>query len=103
MPEKWTLIASTIEGAIRRGELQTGERLGSETQLASEWKVSPVTIQKALSELQREGWVVRRPRIGTVVADRSAPAVTKVGLIVTGTSDLPQSSYMSSIVANLGE
>ena len=103
MPEKWTLIASSIQGAIRRGELHTGERLGSETQLALEWKVSPVTIQKALSTLQREGWVVRRPRIGTVVADRSTSALAKVGLLVTGTSDLPQSSYMVGIVANLGE
>jgi len=102
MTEKWTVIASSIEGAIRRGELQPGQRIGSETELASTWRVSPVTIQRALSELQREGWVLRRPKIGTIVADRSAQS-RKVALLVSSAGDATQSSYISGLTANLGD
>jgi len=101
--KRWGTIAASIKGAIRRGDLYVGARIASETELAAQWKVSPMTVHRALAELQREGWVVRRPRAGTVVADRSAHPTIKVGLIFTNRADLPQGAYAVGIEESLGE
>jgi GntR family transcriptional regulator of arabinose operon len=101
--KRWVSIASSIKGAIRRGELHAGARIASETEMATQWNVSPMTVHRALTELQREGWVVRRRKIGTVVADRSAMPATKVALIFTNHADLPQGAYAAGIEENLGE
>jgi len=107
VPEKrekrWGLIASSIKSAIRRGELYAGARIASETELAAQWNVSPMTVHRALTELQREGWVVRRRKAGTVVADRSAHPTTRIALIFTNPADLPQGAYASGIEESLGE
>lgn len=100
---RWEAIASSIKGAIRRGELYAGARIASETELAAQWKVSPMTVHRALAELQREGWVVRRPRAGTLVADRSILPVTNIGLTVTSPSDYPQAGYARGIEEGLGD
>jgi DNA-binding LacI/PurR family transcriptional regulator len=101
--KRWGSIASSIKSAIRRGELYAGARIASETELAAEWNVSPMTVHRALTELQREGWVIRRRRSGTVVADRSAHPVTKIALIFTSPADLPQGAYATGIEESLGE
>jgi len=104
MPEKrWGTIASSIKGAIRRGDLYAGARIASEKELAVQWDVSPVTVHRALAELQREGWVVRKRKLGTVVADRSARPTAKIGLVFSNPSDLPQGAYAIGIEDSLGE
>ena len=99
--KRWVAIASSIKSAIRRGELHAGARIASETEMATQWKVSPMTVHRALAELQREGWVVRRRRVGTVVADRSAQPVTKIALVCCNYTDLPHSAYFSGVEAGL--
>ena len=94
---RWNSIASSIKLAIRKGELLPGARIASEIEMASQWNVSTMTVHRALSELQREGWVVRRRKAGTVIADRSAQPLTKIGLVFTGLSDLPQRGYLNGI------
>jgi len=101
--KRWGSIASSIKSAIRRGDLFAGARIASEKELAAEWNVSPMTVHRALTELQREGWVVRRRRAGTVVADRSVQPVTKIGLIFTSPADLPQGAYATGIEESLGD
>lgn len=100
--KRWATIAAAIQGAIRRGELARGARLAPETQLAEQWNVSQVTVHRALSELQREGWVVRRPRSGTVVADRPAAPATRIGLVFPTLAERPQSDYIRGIEEGLG-
>jgi DNA-binding LacI/PurR family transcriptional regulator len=100
---RWVSIASSIKSAVRRGELHAGARLASSMEMARQWNVSPMTVHRALTELQREGWVVRRRKAGTVVADRPALPVTKVALIFTSLSGLPQGAYLSSIEEGLAE
>jgi len=94
---RWSSIASSIKLAIRRGELLPGARIASEIEMASQWNVSTMTVHRALSELQREGWVVRRRKAGTIIADRSAQPLTKIGLVFTGLSDVPQRGYLNGI------
>lgn len=101
--KRWGSIATSITSAIRRGELHAGARIASEIELAAQWNVSPMTVHRALTELQREGWVVRRRRAGTVVADRSAHPTSKVALILSNRSEMPQGAYASGIEESLGE
>jgi GntR family transcriptional regulator of arabinose operon len=101
--KRWVSIASAIKTAIRSGDLTAGARIASEVEMASQWNVSPVTVHRALSELQREGWVVRRRKAGTVVADRAAHPPIKIALVFTTLSDKPQGSYLSGIEESLAE
>ena len=101
--KRWYSIASSIKAAIRSGDLDVGARIASETEMASQWNVSPMTVHRALTQLQSEGWVVRRPKVGTVVADRSSQPETKVALIFGGYMHLPAAAYAGSIEESLGE
>jgi GntR family transcriptional regulator len=50
---------------IRNGELEMDRPLPGENQLAREFGVSRVTIRKTLHNLELDGYVVKRPSIGT--------------------------------------
>src|SRR6266496_5733957 len=50
--------------------LATGDRLPSSRRLTERYKVSPVTVSRALGTLAAEGLVVTRPGSGTFVAPR---------------------------------
>jgi LacI family transcriptional regulator len=55
---------------IRRGEWSAGSRLPTTRQLAGRFGVSLSTVQGAMRELEIQGLVQRRPRVGTFVAPR---------------------------------
>lgn len=61
-------IRADIEARIRSGAWPPGTVLAPELQLREEYGVSRSTVRQALSDLVRAGLVVRRPRVGTVVA-----------------------------------
>lgn len=61
-------IRADIESRIRSGEWPPGTVLATEMQLREQYGVSRSTAQRALRDLAQAGLVVRRPRIGTVVA-----------------------------------
>lgn len=51
-------IMETIRGAILKGELVPGKKVPSVRDLAAEAQVNPNTMQRALTELEREGLLV---------------------------------------------
>ena len=51
-------IMATIRGAILTGELPPGKKIPSVRDLAAEAQVNPNTMQRALTELEREGLLV---------------------------------------------
>ena len=51
-------IMATIRGAILTGELPPGKKVPSVRDLAAEAQVNPNTMQRALTELEREGLLV---------------------------------------------
>lgn len=57
---------------IELRELQVGDKVPSENQLAESFGVSRMTARRALSELVTEGVLVRSQGIGTFVADSSS-------------------------------
>jgi DNA-binding transcriptional MocR family regulator len=63
-------VRKNLERLIKSG--QAGAALPSVRELMTELGVSPVTVSRALAELQREGLIVARPGAGTYIAERRA-------------------------------
>ena len=51
-------IMESIRGAVLRGELPPGGRVPSVRELATQAQVNPNTMQRALTELEREGLLI---------------------------------------------
>lgn len=51
-------IMAAIRGAILKGELEPGRKVPSVRDLAAQAQVNPNTMQRALTELEREGLLV---------------------------------------------
>lgn len=67
-------IRSDLEERIRSGEWPPGTVIATEVQLREQYGVSRSTAQRALHDLAQAGLVVRRPRVGTVVAQTATEA-----------------------------
>jgi DNA-binding GntR family transcriptional regulator len=61
-------IRESIRGEITGGVLKRGEKLPSEQELASKFKVSRMTIRESIEDLVDEGLLYRRHGVGTFVA-----------------------------------
>lgn len=70
-------VAQQILDAILSGELEVGQRLPSEQQLAQELGVSRPSVREALAALQFAGHVESRRGAGTVVVARE-PSISSV-------------------------
>ncbi len=51
-------IMATLRGAVLKGELPPGGKVPSVRELAAQAQVNPNTMQRALTELEREGLLV---------------------------------------------
>lgn len=60
-----------IQDLMRSG-IAAGARYCTEMELAVRLRVSRNTVRKAMAELEREGYVSRRRRVGTIVGNRFA-------------------------------
>ena len=71
-------IMATIRGGILRGELSPGKKVPSVRDLAAEAQVNPKTMQRALTELEREGLLVGGGTSGrTVTTDEEILSAMK--------------------------
>ena len=61
-------IMENIRGAVLRGELPPGGRVPSVRELAMQAQVNPNTMQRALTELEREGLLIGGGTRGRAVA-----------------------------------
>jgi GntR family transcriptional regulator len=75
VPKAYELIADDLRRAIRAGELAPGDRLPSETELATRYRRSVPTVRDALRVLNEEGLIDRRHGRGTFVRRPRTPAV----------------------------
>ncbi len=67
-------IMEQIKAMIATGRLKAGDKLPSVRELAVEAGVNPNTMQKAMSELEREGLLCSRRTSGRFVADNPEKA-----------------------------
>lgn len=65
-------IISLIRGAILRGKLPPGGKVPSVRDLAAEARVNPNTMQRALTELEREGLLIGGGTTGRTVTQDEA-------------------------------
>ncbi|MCR5754967.1 MAG: GntR family transcriptional regulator [Acetatifactor sp.] len=72
-------IKSDILGQIEHGYLKPGDKIPTERALMEQYRVSRITVSKALSELKEEGIVTRHPNRGTFVSSKeyASPAVVE--------------------------
>src|SRR6266705_1177517 len=62
-------IAEQIEKLILSGELQSGDRLPTERELAEQFQASRTAVREAMKTLAQKGLVNMRPGRGTIVID----------------------------------
>ena len=64
---RYAALTDELRQRITGGEFALGEKLPPEVELAAGYAVSRVTLRRALAELEAEGLLQRRRRVGTVV------------------------------------
>ncbi|MEZ0113444.1 DNA-binding LacI/PurR family transcriptional regulator [Catenulispora sp. EB89] len=76
MPDKllYEHVHSELKSRITDGRYPVGKRLPSPAELCEEFSVSTITLKRALDMLAEDGYVVRRPRHGTVVVSAEPEA-----------------------------
>ena len=62
-----------ITQSIESGQLQAGDRLPTERDLASRYQASRAVVRRALEALERHGRIIRHVGRGTFVADAALP------------------------------
>ena len=73
-------ITEELRRKIVDGDWPPGHQLARETELADSYGVSRMTMNKALTRLAAEGFLIRRKRSGTFVAQpRAQSAVMEIG------------------------
>jgi len=64
-------IITFIKRSIIEGKYKPGERLPTRSQLEKQFATSPITVQRAMDQLAREGFIeVRQRKLGTIVSRR---------------------------------
>ena len=79
----YDLIEQNMRELILRGQLNVGESVPSEWELANLYGVSRLTVRNALDNLTRQGWLIRRHGVGTFVAHPNATEITPSKLSFT--------------------
>ena len=73
-------IASQLRRRIVQGKLQPGAQLPTLRTIADTFSASPVTAQRALHQLRREGFIYSSGRLGTFVSARP-PHLSRYALV----------------------
>jgi GntR family transcriptional regulator len=62
-------ITDQVKDAIASGELHPETKLPSIREMSRELKISEITIKRAYSDLENEGFIITRSGLGSYVAD----------------------------------
>ena len=79
-PERTQRLVRELRGRITRGDLEPGMQLPTRIEIEQDFAVSSVTVQRALEELQRDGFVTVNGRQGTYVS-QTPPHLTNYALV----------------------
>jgi DNA-binding LacI/PurR family transcriptional regulator len=98
---KHRFIAEELRRQIRGGLLPPGARLPTRRELGQQFAAGPMTIQRALDRLIRDGFVVPRGRAGTFVSEQP-PHLSHFALVIH-TSQPGSSLYLSAMLQAAAE
>lgn len=104
-PKYWQ-IHERIQQQIKRGELQPGDSIDPERILAEKYGVSRITVRGALTELTREGYLIRVQGKGTYVAEPKEETPVNaniVHVIYNGFHDPESDGFLSHFIGGLSE
>jgi len=102
-PHKKQHVVSEIRKRIVSGRWPAGHKLRSRAELVQEFGVSTMTVQSAMDELVRDGFVETKGRIGTFVAE-APPHLSTYGIALPGTwSSTHEHSRLVDVLAHLAE
>lgn len=62
-------VADQIKDAVAAGSLAPGSKIPSIREMARELNISEITIKRAYSDLENEGFILTRSGMGSFVAD----------------------------------
>ena len=82
-PSLRELFVQQLEHMILSGKLPVGTKLPPERQLSQEMQVSRTVINGGISDLEKKGFLIVKPRSGTYVADyrRNGTAETLLAIM----------------------
>lgn len=96
-----------IKDSIENGELTEGDRLDSESEFQQRFNVSRITVRRALSDLDHDGFIVRKKGVGTTVApikkERELDSFNSFSSRAISEGDIPGSIILKSerVVASI--
>jgi GntR family transcriptional regulator len=70
-------LVQQVRHAVRYGILRPGDQLPTAREVVAALAINPNTVLKAYTELERDGVVRSRPRVGTFVVDDGQRPLTK--------------------------
>lgn len=88
-------IVDQIRGMLQAGQLNPGDRLPSEREIAEQLQVSRPAVREAFSALEMMGLIEVRPGEGTFV--KSGDVITPFALLLSMEGDTQQASEMMEI------
>lgn len=84
LPSGYSLVYEKLKKRLDYGELLPGDALKPEKELAEEFKVSRTTLRRALSKLENEKLIVRRPGIGNIVCSHESSLAAELSPLQIG-------------------
>lgn len=99
-------VYDQLKTRIQDGTYPLNEKLPLEQELVDEFAVSSITLKKALELLKEDGYISRRPRVGTFVISNTPPSGTMkksgkqpiIGCIMTNFDDTFGTQMLSGIL-----
>jgi len=95
MPElkfksKVEILRESIRNDILKGKYSPGDKLPPEEKYALLYEVNRGTVNRALSSIEAEGLISRKPKIGSIVLEmkQRSPALRLAGLMMVNTGHL---------------
>ncbi|OGS26784.1 MAG: hypothetical protein A2297_02185 [Elusimicrobia bacterium RIFOXYB2_FULL_48_7] len=71
-------VADMIKTRILNHEIATGSRIPPERELSKTFNVSRITINEAMGKLEKDGYLQRRRKLGTIVINSSPASSTAI-------------------------
>lgn len=85
-------VVELIRQSILDGTYGPSAKLPNQNELAAQYKVSGFTIHRTLNQLSKEGFILKRLRLGTHVVE-SPPHLTNIGLLFSTSPSSRQNPY----------
>ncbi len=98
----YQMIYTDLKKQIEQGHYEINDLLPTEKELSSLYSVSTITAKKALDLLKEEGYIVRKPRKGSIIISNRKNEKTFekliIGLVITNFSDFFGTQILRSVL-----